>query len=111
MKYSGESRSVEDGTHCHLLYLAPCSLLDGEGRTDEPVASKSFGSPQSKSSTTRKPLASQQDHTSVGLNCGRAHAVQLGALPLPAFQVEVPLQLTAFLGVGPRWNSQPDLFK
>jgi hypothetical protein len=39
----------------------------------------------------------------------QAHAVQLDALPLPALQVEVPLQRTAFLGVGLRWDSQPDL--
>ena len=49
VKYSSESQSVEDGTHYHLLYLAPCSVLDGEGRTDKPVGSKSDGSPQSKS--------------------------------------------------------------
>jgi hypothetical protein len=112
VKYSSESRSVEKGTHCHL-YLAPFSLLDGGGRTDEPVTSKSDVSPQSKSSTTRKPQNLQVSRIALqgeSVMAKQAHAVQLDALPLPALQVEVPLQLTAFLGDGLRWDSQPDLF-
>jgi len=106
--------------HCHL-YLAPFSLLEGGARTDEPVASKSDGSPQSKSdgspqsksSTSRKPQNLQVSRIALqgeSATAKQAHAVQLDALPLPALQVEVPLQLTAFLGVGLRWDSQPYLF-
>jgi hypothetical protein len=112
VKYSSESRSIEYGMHCHL-YLAHFSLLDGGGRTDEPVASKSDGSPQSKFSTIRKPQNLQVSRIALqgeSAMAKQAHAVQLDALPLPALQVEVPLQLTVFLGVGLRWDSQPDLF-